>query len=355
MRKFFFIATVMGFSLLANTVNARSWRINHDPEAKADFLSINDAMKSADVAEGDVFYLDPGCRLSGQTITRQGMTIYGTGNNFEEENPILRGTTTISAASVTLIGIRFNGSISAGGSKGTNLRLERCYITGNINDVNNGLVQNCYIIDSRLSCSNNSKIYNNIIICDFNYGNGSSNSSDACPIECNSSLIYNNTIVSSRDNMSSVKYAIRGSNNTIKNNIIINRSNIVGSSGQTYFQYTIKSTSISDGNNIVNNVLSTDEANKFADYPTNKFIGNLPLTDIFVCEGEDGEYYRLKEGSPAIGAGATGNDCGAYGGERPYVKWCRPRHMPYIYDAKIPAMPTDDKLNITLKIKTQDE
>lgn len=109
------------------------------------------------------------------------------------------------------------------------------------------------------------------------------------------------------------------------------------------------------GNNIVNNVLSTDEAHKFADYPTNKFIGNLPLTDIFVCEGEEGEYYRLKEGSPAIGAGATGNDCGAYGGERPYVKWCRPRHMPYIYDAKIPAMPTDDKLNITLKIKTQDE
>ena len=76
--------------------NARSWRINHDPEAKADFLSINDAMKSADVAEGDVFYLDPGCRLSGQNITRKGVTIYGIGNNFEEENPILSGTTHIS-------------------------------------------------------------------------------------------------------------------------------------------------------------------------------------------------------------------------------------------------------------------
>lgn len=349
MRKLFFIATVMGFSLLANTVNARSWRINHDPEAKADFLSINDAMKSADVAEGDVFYLDPGCRLSDQTITRQGVTIYGTGNNFEEENPILSGTTTISASSVTLIGIRFNGSIFAGSSSCTNLRIERCYITGSITKVNNGLVQNCYIIGS-LSCSNNSKIYNNIIICDFQ-SNGSYN----CPIKCGGSLIYNNTIVSSSDNYSGASYAIEGSNNTIKNNIIINRSNIVGSSGQTYFQYTIKSTSISSGNNIVNNVLSTDEANKFADYPTNKFIGNLPLTDIFVCEGEEGEYYRLKEGSPAIGAGATGNDCGAYGGERPYVKWCRPRHMPYIYDAKIPAMPTNDKLNITLKIKTQDE
>lgn len=343
MRKIFFIATVMGFSLLANTVNARSWRINHDPEAKADFLSINDAMKSADVAEGDVFYLDPGCRLSGQKITRQGMTFYGTGNNFEEENPILSGTTTISAGSVTLIGIRFNGDISAGGSSCTNHRIERCVVNGDIESVYNSLIQNCYIMGF-LKIYNNSKIYNNIMEL----------KSDKCTsgVNCSSSFLYNNTIIY-KDSYE--YYPVSANNSTIKNNIIINTSGRVESNGTTYYQNTISGTSISSGNNIVNNVLSTDEANKFADYPTNKFIGNLPLTDIFVCEGEEGEYYRLKEGSPAIGAGATGNDCGAYGGERPYVKWCRPRHMPYIYDAKIPAMPTDDKLNITLKIKTQDE
>lgn len=343
MRKFFFIATVMGFSLLANTVNARSWRINHDPEAKADFLSINDAMKSADVAEGDVFYLDPGCRLSGQKITRKGMTFYGTGNNFEEENPILSGTTTISAASVTLIGIRFNGGISTGGSSCTNLRIERCVVNGDIDNVYNSLIQNCYIMGF-LEINNNSKIYNNIMeLKSDKYSSG---------VRCSSSFLYNNTIIY-KDRYE--YYPVSANNSTIKNNIIININGRVESDGTTYYQLTISGTSISDGNNIVNNVLSTDEANKFADYPTNKFIGNLPLTDIFVCEGEEGEYYRLKEGSPAIGAGATGNDCGAYGGERPYVKWCRPRHMPYIYDAKNPAMPTDDKLNITLKIKTQDE
>ena len=175
-------------------------------------------------------------------------------------------------------------------------------------------------------------------------------SSTSNSLHSDQSFICNNTIIRSR-----AATVISCINSTIKNNIIINTNGNVSSNGTTYYQHTIEGTSISDGNNIVNNVLSTDEANKFADYPTNKFIGNLPLTDIFVCEGEEGEYYRLKEGSPAIGAGATGNDCGAYGGERPYVKWCRPRHMPYIYDAKIPAMPTDDKLNITLKIKTQDE
>ena len=342
MRKIFFIATVMGFSLLANTVNARSWRINHDPEAKADFLSINDAMKSADVAEGDVFYLDPGCRLSDQTITRKGVTIYGTGNNFEEENPILSGTTTISASSVTLIGIRFNGNIDCVDSRSTNKRIERCVVNGYIVDAYNSLIQNCYIT-GRVSCYNNSKVYNNIMYWASSSTNNSLNSYQ--------SFICNNTIIRGGYE----KHIISCSNSTIKNNIIINTNSNVASNGTTYYQRTIDGTSISDGNNIVNNVLSTDEANKFADYPTNKFIGNLPLTDIFVCEGEEGERFRLKEGSPAIGAGATGNDCGAYGGERPYVKWCRPRHMPYIYDAKIPAMPSDDKLNITLKIKTQDE
>lgn len=343
MRKFFFIATVMGFSLLANTVNARSWRINHDPEAKADFLSINAAMKSADVAEGDTFYLDPGCRLSGQKITRKGVTIYGTGNNFEEENPILSGTTTISAPSVTLIGIRFNGEISAGSSTNSNHRIERCVVNGDIDNVYNSLIQNCYIMGF-LRIGGNSKIYNNIM---------ELKSDKYCAgVTCSSSFLYNNTIIYK----DSYEYhPVSASNSTIKNNIIINTSGRVESDGTTYYQHTINGTSKSSGNNIVNNVLSTDEANKYADYPTNKYIGNLPLTDIFVCEGEEGEYYRLKEGSPAIGAGATGNDCGAYGGERPYVKWCRPRHMPYIYDAKIPAMPTDDKLNITLKIKTQDE
>lgn len=342
MRKFFFIATVMGFSLLANTVNARSWRINHDPEAKADFLSINDAMKSADVAEGDVFYLDPGCRLSDQTITRKGVTIYGTGNNFEEENPILSGTTTISASSVTLIGIRFNGNIYCNNYKYTNNRIERCVVEGDIVKMYKSVIQNCYITGF-VSCYDNSKVYNNIM-----YGNYSTGTD--YPLYSSDSFICNNTIIRSR-----TATLIRCVNSTIKNNIIINTNEKVENNGATYYQHTINGTSISDGNNIVNNVLSTDEANKFADYPTNKFIGNLPLTDIFVCEGEEGEYFRLKEGSPAIGAGATGNDCGAYGGERPYVKWCRPRHMPYIYDAKIPAMPTNDKLNITLKIKTQDE
>lgn len=72
-------------------------------------------------------------------------------------------------------------------------------------------------------------------------------------------------------------------------------------------------------------------------------------------DGTVEEMYKRKEGSPAIGYGANGYDCGAFAGQYPYVISGRPRFMPYIYEANIPNTPTEGKLNITLKIKTQNE
>ena len=52
---------------------------------------------------------------------------------------------------------------------------------------------------------------------------------------------------------------------------------------------------------------------------------------------------------------SNGVDCGAFDGLYPYVVNGRPQFVPYIYDAQIPNTPTDGKLNITLKIKSQNE
>ena len=101
-------------------------------------------------------------------------------------------------------------------------------------------------------------------------------------------------------------------------------------------------------------MLSTDEAHAWADFPTNKFIG-AKVADVFVNEGSQEEKYQLKEGSPALGYGTNGVDCGVFDGEYPYVLCGRPQFVPYIYDAQIPNTPTDGKLNITLKIKSQNE
>ena len=72
-------------------------------------------------------------------------------------------------------------------------------------------------------------------------------------------------------------------------------------------------------------------------------------------EGGIDAIYELKEGSPALGYGTNGYDCGIFSGPYPFVLSGRPRLVPYIYEATIPNQSTDGKLNITLKIKSQNE
>ena len=355
MKKFFtLMAAVVLFSSAAE---ARNWRINNDPAAKADFLSIDAAMASTDVYAGDVLYLDPGCRLPAQTITK-GVTIIGTGYNLKETEEAMVAGITIKANDIKLTGINVSGGVNWPSGSGTvfnNVIIERCkfqglktaswsndyvcygvkiigcYVTGDISGAGpkSPLTVRNSIILGRINYINNGIITNNVII----YSSGTyTNNRDLFPV-------HNIT------------------NSTITNNIIINPTTHTTTSENVVTNWshqTIYNTAITDYNTITNNVLSTDEAHAWADFPTNKFIG-AKVEDVFVNEGNQEEKYQLKEGSPAIGYGANGVDCGAFGGMYPYVLCGRPQFVPYIYDAQIPNTPTDGKLNITLKIKSQNE
>ena len=109
MKKLFTVVAVI--ALVCNAAQAKTWRINNDPEAKADFLSINDAMASLEVYAGDVLYLDPGCRLPAQTISK-GVTIIGTGYNLTESEEAMVAGITISANDIKLTGINVSGKIT---------------------------------------------------------------------------------------------------------------------------------------------------------------------------------------------------------------------------------------------------
>ena len=349
MKKFFtLMAAVVLFSSAAE---ARNWRINNDPAAKADFLSIDAAMASTDVYAGDVLYLDPGCRLPKQTITK-GVTIIGTGYNLKETEEAMVAGITIKANNIKLTGINVSGNISwPDYDRFDNITIERCkvqgirvtpygsnisygvniiacYITGDVSGKNSPLVLRNSIILGRVNSINNGTITNNVVIC----SSGTNTGQTYFPL-----------------------YSI--TNSTITNNIIINPTTHTTTSENVVTNWshqTIYNTAITDYNNITNNVLSTDEAHAWADFPTNKFIG-AKIEDVFVNEGNLEEKYQLKEGSPALGYGTNGVDCGAFGGQSPYVLCGRPQFVPYIYDAQIPNTPTDGKLNITLKIKSQNE
>ena len=43
------------------------------------------------------------------------------------------------------------------------------------------------------------------------------------------------------------------------------------------------------------------------------------MSSVFLYTGSTDGQYQLKAGSPAIGAGNGGVNCGAYGGPNPYV------------------------------------
>ena len=339
----FFAVAAIGLSLGNQSVQARSWRIHSNANVKPDFTSINAAMSNIDVRPGDTLYLEPGCTLSNQQITKR-VTVIGPGYNFSgagSSTAVLSGATSLNANDIKVEGCIIDQIYSMK----TNCVVERCKIGSVYNGSNNRYSQ-----VSILSC---------YVTGHINLSSGNSNTISNCIIrgyfeKTSFSTISNNIIMAG-----STDAILRNvTNSTITNNIILNTNPDyqydANENPYFYKNNTIANNTLDSGNTITNNVLSTDAEHAFNDYPNNKFIGATP-EDIFVMEGIGEEIYRLKEGSPAIGYGTGGYDCGVFSGAFPYVLSGRPRYIPYIYDAVIPNQPTDGKLNVTLKIKSQNE
>lgn len=353
MKRFLLLALVSVVLVLSSEdVCARSWRINSSSEAKADFTSLSEALKSLEVFNGDTLYLDSGSFVYG-TVINKSVTIIGTGFNLSGspvKEAVIGSDLTIQTSNLKVEGCVINGSVNL--AQGTaDATFERCRILGAIGvsaaptisgpikflscflgkgidqyKGNNFVISNC-IIRGRLSDLNSATITNNVIVYD-----GDESKTDYALMDITNSNISNNIIINTN-----TKYSVN--------------------SDQTVFYYknnTIKNTTPEYNNSIVRNVFSTESKYAFPNYPDNKFIG-ATLKDVFVMEGGIDAIYELKEGSPALGYGTNGYDCGIFSGPYPFVLSGRPRLVPYIYEATIPNQSTDGKLNITLKIKSQNE
>ena len=353
MRKILLLTLVsVAFVFSSEDVCARSWRINSSTEAKADFTSLSDALKSLEVFNGDTLYLDAGCFVSGCSITKS-VTIIGTGFNLAGspvKEAVIGSAIEISTANVKVEGCVINGDVELI-TKIADVTFERCRILGvTISDSKtvNGPVKflSCFLGKgiSMRNTGNNFVVSNNIIRGQLS--------------GLNSATITNNVIVYDGDDSKTDYALVDIKNSNISNNIIINTNTKYSvNTDQTVFYYknnTIKNTTPEYNNSIVRNVLSTAAEYAFPNYPDNKFIG-AALEDVFVMEGGIDAIYELKEGSPALGYGTNGYDCGIFSGPYPFVLSGRPRLVPYIYEATIPNQSTDGKLNITLKIKSQNE
>lgn len=330
MEKKFYVLIVALF-VVAHGVTAKSWRINPTLTAKANFTSFALAMESVEVMDGDTIYLDPGITLGESTITKA-VTIIGPGYNLDDptkESKILAGFY-VKTQNVKVLGCYISfidlsvGNFTIENSKfdyiessenPANVKIHSCYVATRIGGNKMGFSS------PRMHC----EVLNCIVA-------GTLYKLDA-------SIISNNVIVSSSQSSTIT-------NSTFTNNIFINTTpQAVDLAVECFKDY--------NKNTITNNLFGMVKTEEHANFPNNKF--GVALADVFAMEGAYEAIYKLKEGSPAIGYGLGGYDCGAFSGARPYRLSGRSEFIPSIYNVEIPSSPTDNKLSVKFKVKANNE
>lgn len=337
---------VCALFVCASVCNAKSWRINHDVTKGADFTSINAAMDTTAVVDGDTLYLDPGCILQGDQTISKAITLVGTGWDFADKPyiPARLSNDLYITAKATVVGVYVQGWILP---RCSGVVIDRCYCQSSIGPYGSGYVaqnveiRSCYIggyiAGSGETNMNTSgwKVYNTCI----NYNDWSHSIRDFTNITVENCLI--------RNTYGGTGYYIfsRVDNSLIRNNI--------------FFRHDACKNCIlyeSDNNSFYNNVLSADET--FTSGTNNICLNTGDIGQVVVNDGAaGGAWAQLKEGSPAIGAGEGGVDCGPFaeGSLYPFVVYGMPKDIPYFKEVSVPSQPTDGKVRVSLKIVNQNK
>lgn len=333
-----FVVSVMLSSCLY--VNAREWHINSNIDVKAHFVDINAAMASADVIDGDTLYIGSGCNMtSAQTISKQ-VTVIGTGWDFSGLPHIegrISNNLTISCAGAKVIGLYVTGWIMP---KANDILIERCRFSELKNWNSTTYLHNVKILSchtGRIHANINYTKYNanweirgNIIVYNGN-DNGAIYGLDNAVVE-------NNVILYGYQGHSVIYYSI---NCVFKNNVIMHLKE-------------------NDINNLFNGCSGTITDNLLSassGFSGNKLLAGNDPAEVFRCTGSvtAGEYYSLRDASPAIGAGYNGVDCGAMEGLYKFCPYGKPRGIPVIKEALVPSIPTDGKVKVSFKIENCNE
>ena len=337
------VLTVVG----AQTVSAKSWRVNNNSTKKANFVDINAAMASADVVAGDTLYLDPGSVLASEQTISKAVTVIGTG--YFLQNGMVAATINnrvrIKAEGTKLNGVYVNGEVWI---EANNITLERCKINHRVysyNGIRYGLtVLQCFINNTNTENSingefRNATIKNNIIISSYAaYGAYSTAIFNVHDSEiANNYLAVNNTQYNRH-----VLYHI--TNSQIYNNIIRHAKdpNLIFANSDAV-----------NNNSIYNNVI-TAAKDTYTNLTDIGYLGAADMSSVF-APGISDAAYRLKEDSPAKGAGFGGADCGPYGGATPYVESGLPLYHPYIKKAVVAGKSVNGVVDVELNIKMQNE
>ena len=138
-------------------------------------------------------------------------------------------------------------------------------------------------------------------------------------------------------NFVSGSLSIRFENAVVRNNVFLNgvnlnsysnslafSNNVVGNANITMAAQCSNNIFYGSSCTFTNCLLSNNVCSATQVPAGNGNQQNVNMNDVFVCNSNCTGYsadarFQLKAGSPAIGAGSNGEDCGIFGGSDPYV------------------------------------
>lgn len=322
MNKFLSFTTALCVALSVNA-DAKIWRVNNNLGVQADFTTPNAAIAAA--TAGDTIHIEASASAYSSLTLNKRLIVRGPGYFLNETtpNPKTQHLKTSADVSTLTLDLGSRGSIVEGLTitsiyiSDSFATVQRCYISflylSNTRNIASDTVRNNYIgggiyVNNSTYKGHNLIFYNNII-------NGTINITSSATSNFTGYFINNNFVHSSGGHECS---------NFIFQNNIFNAPNF--------------------GNYILTNTFVNNIASNGGIPSGNNNQLNVPMAGVY--EGwssatgfsSDGRY-KLKTGSPAIGAGILGGtavDCGAFGGPAPYVLSGMPS-MPSIYDVNMPT------------------
>ncbi|MFB6320202.1 hypothetical protein [Saccharicrinis sp. FJH54] len=311
MKRLFFTSFIFSFIFLTHSYGTK-WRVNNTAGIDADFTTFKAAHDAA--SPGDTLMFEGSNLAYGDedTLSKK-LIIIGPGyflgeNEIGNDNilPAELGVLYIDSAGrgSVIMGMSILGGFDALRVDASDLIIERNRINGSVafcyeKPVQNVVVSKNYLaeIDTRWSSetlfATGLIITNNIVT---------------------SVIGFNNKTTATITNNVSGGH-INANNSVIKNNV---SAYLVARDGSTYqYNVVVHDAPVGIGN-----------------------IGNVAWDDIFVTAetSTDGEFV-LSETSVAKEAGESSADCGAFGGDDPYILSGLPP-MPFIYNVEIPATAT---------------
>ena len=297
----------------AFNATATVWRVNNNPGVDADFSNLQTAIDDANVQPFDTLYVEGSSNCYGGISVSKPVTLFGTGYFLNEND-----TTQSLKKSSTLNSAKFNsgaeGAVLCGFKIIDDYSSSAVYIsTDSVVVIRNQIVQSniarygIYILSSslsriRLEC-------NYISITNYNYP------CSAIKISGDQhSIVIRNNYLDGSGNGTNYSIESSGSNTLVISNNIFGQ-NLKTNSSLISNNIMISGDVTGSDNLYVYNIGSEQQfGNEYGNQQ------NVDMSIVFVdyTPSVDNDLI-LAVGSPAIGAGFEGMDCGIFGGSNPYV------------------------------------